>query len=313
MHNHIHIICHPGAGSYRGQRILNQVTDLLETYHATYLTYLTDHKSHARLISQQIGHKYPNHSPELILVIGGDGTLHEVIEALFYSPHKIPVAFIPAGTGNDFARARYQTQDLDQMVRHLLYPKQIRDLPIISYQDNIHHRQGVILNNMGYGLDAQVNYQAERLQERSILGKLANGSFTYLGGLVKSLHDIQLFDIHGQVDQEPFAFHQCGLVSIMNSPLAGGGLCLADQVDALDPLLSLVTYHNINSRAVWDCLRRVLITKDHHQSDYIKQIKGNQLNLSISYPVWGHEDGEIIPAQAVDITCQSDSYPFIYP
>lgn len=115
------------------------------------------------------------------------------------------------------------------------------------------------------------------------------------------------------MDQEPFAFHQCGLVSIMNSPLAGGGLCLADQVDALNPLLSLVTYHNINSRAVWDCLRRVLITKDHHQSDYIKQIKGNQLNLSISYPVWGHEDGEIIPVQAVDITCQSDSYPFIYP
>ena len=84
MHNHIHIICHPGAGGYRGQKILNQVTDLLENYHATYLTYLTDHKSHARLISQQINHKYPNHSPELILVIGGDGTLHEVVEALFY-------------------------------------------------------------------------------------------------------------------------------------------------------------------------------------------------------------------------------------
>ena len=39
-----------------------------------------------------------------IVSVGGDGTSHEVINGLFYRPDKkkIPLAFLPNGTGNDF-------------------------------------------------------------------------------------------------------------------------------------------------------------------------------------------------------------------
>jgi diacylglycerol kinase family enzyme len=39
-----------------------------------------------------------------IVSVGGDGTSHEVINGLFYrkDKKKIPLAFLPNGTGNDF-------------------------------------------------------------------------------------------------------------------------------------------------------------------------------------------------------------------
>ena len=39
-----------------------------------------------------------------IVSVGGDGTSHEVINGLFMRPDKkkIPLAFLPNGTGNDF-------------------------------------------------------------------------------------------------------------------------------------------------------------------------------------------------------------------
>ncbi|MET3682691.1 diacylglycerol kinase family enzyme [Alkalibacillus flavidus] len=38
---------------------------------------------------------------DCLVVLGGDGTLQEVIHGL---KADIPIAFIPLGTGNDFAR-----------------------------------------------------------------------------------------------------------------------------------------------------------------------------------------------------------------
>ncbi len=41
----------------------------------------------------------------LLVVIGGDGTLHQVVSELQLEQQQIPVAYIPAGSGNDFARS----------------------------------------------------------------------------------------------------------------------------------------------------------------------------------------------------------------
>ena len=42
-------------------------------------------------------------SPELILILGGDGTLHRHLPALFAAD--LPVLVVPLGSGNDFAKS----------------------------------------------------------------------------------------------------------------------------------------------------------------------------------------------------------------
>ena len=40
----------------------------------------------------------------LLVVIGGDGTLHQVVSSPSRIRKNIPLGYIPAGSGNDFAR-----------------------------------------------------------------------------------------------------------------------------------------------------------------------------------------------------------------
>lgn len=43
----------------------------------------------------------------VLVAVGGDGTYHEVVNGMLYRPDKrrLPVAFIPNGSGNDTLRA----------------------------------------------------------------------------------------------------------------------------------------------------------------------------------------------------------------
>ena len=40
----------------------------------------------------------------ILVVLGGDGTLHNVINSLLPYDSTIPLSYIPCGSGNDFAR-----------------------------------------------------------------------------------------------------------------------------------------------------------------------------------------------------------------
>ncbi|WP_151733507.1 diacylglycerol/lipid kinase family protein [Paenibacillus tengchongensis] len=58
----------------------------------------------------------------LVVSIGGDGTLHEVINGLEHQPHRPKLGIVPLGTVNDFARALRIPLDPEQAVSALTSP-----------------------------------------------------------------------------------------------------------------------------------------------------------------------------------------------
>ncbi len=51
---------------------------------------------------------------DIIIAVGGDGTVNEVVNGIIKGRHKTPLAIFPAGTANDFANHIGMTQDLDK-------------------------------------------------------------------------------------------------------------------------------------------------------------------------------------------------------
>src|SRR5437667_2121699 len=43
------------------------------------------------------------HEGRPVIIVGGDGSLHEVINGILSSDRRIPLGIIPAGSGNDYA------------------------------------------------------------------------------------------------------------------------------------------------------------------------------------------------------------------
>jgi len=61
----------------------------------------TEYAGHATVIAKEL---VDNFNPDTIAVaVGGDGTVHEIANALAQTP--VPMAVLPLGTGNDFARS----------------------------------------------------------------------------------------------------------------------------------------------------------------------------------------------------------------
>lgn len=149
------VIANPVSGKKKGHQILGEVSTLLRAEGMNIEVHETKY----------VGHPFDivlNHSLESvhsIIVIGGDGTMHEVINGLLKRKKQqlIPLGLIPAGTGNSL----------------------MHDLELLSYRDAIQAiikgntlkidiakidlNQDVIysFNVIGWGLPAVINNKAE--------------------------------------------------------------------------------------------------------------------------------------------------------
>lgn len=108
----ISCIINPAARDGQSIKIWKKVKNKLEIEGLTTELYITERVGHAA----EIAYSLRAHSDiKVIVACGGDGTVHEVASGLRGS--KIPLALIPAGTGNDVARVHgYPSDDLDSII-----------------------------------------------------------------------------------------------------------------------------------------------------------------------------------------------------
>ncbi|WP_241870632.1 acylglycerol kinase family protein [Leuconostoc lactis] len=99
-----YVIHNPQAGNQAHGDIISQIKQLRPIAR----WYDTQYAGHAVKLAKNIASTVTD--PEaVVLAIGGDGTLNEVLNGLIQAqrPHPIPLAYIPLGSGNDFARAAH--------------------------------------------------------------------------------------------------------------------------------------------------------------------------------------------------------------
>ena len=93
----IAIIANPLAGRGRGQKVAQAVQQLLKEQNVDFEMVFTQCAGHAVELADQASDKHP-----VVAALGGDGTVREVLSAIWQKPSALGV--IPGGTGNDYAR-----------------------------------------------------------------------------------------------------------------------------------------------------------------------------------------------------------------
>ena len=127
---------------------------------------LTRFAGHASKIARYFVEKgYRN-----IMVLGGDGTMSEVINGIFSSnivvDDSLKIALIPRGTGNDWARFWGLTTDYKKSIDVFLKGKiQPIDIGKVEYEMEGIKESHYFINSIGLGLDAAVVNLTHRLKE----------------------------------------------------------------------------------------------------------------------------------------------------
>jgi diacylglycerol kinase (ATP) len=138
-----------------------RVTKILECLESLYLptmgewqTSYTSCKGDASRIVREIG---PGHN--LVVGIGGDGIINEIVNGLMRLKDRPALAIIPAGSGNDFARSSGFHISLEKFVGALQEPSfRAIDVGIISYESS----EEYFINIADTGLGPEAVKRVER-------------------------------------------------------------------------------------------------------------------------------------------------------
>ena len=110
-----YVISNPTAGKRGNKYCLELATKVFDAHGVKYEVYETTHRGEA----QDIAKKLTSNGATELVVVGGDGTLHEVLNGI-QNPTECKVGLIPAGTGNDFADAMKLPRDPEKAAEIIL-------------------------------------------------------------------------------------------------------------------------------------------------------------------------------------------------
>lgn len=217
----------------------------------------------------------------LLVLAGGDGTLHHALNRLDATGGLgRPVAVVPAGTGNDFARGVGIGTDLDAAVEVILTGSP-RWYPVIELAGG-----ELAHNNAHFGLGLAAAERGAAWKPR--LGRLAYPAGAALEG-VRHPGEVLALHIDGQV------VHDGPVLAavVLLGPSAGGGIELVDDVEVADAQLDLVVVEPPGSAAgrlamAASALRGRLLDRDD-----VDRRTGREVTVRAPGQLRGDVDGEI--------------------
>lgn len=298
----IYFIINPKARNGYCFKIWKKIEALLETEKVTYLAFFTEYSGHAKFLANQIASQ--NHNQKLIVAVGGDGTIHEVMNGIVNFKN-ITLGFIPGGSGNDFSRGFHIPSDphnaLLVILRLLKEEGLFIDLGKISFEDQSEH---FFINNMGAGFDAVISYEVNKSQMKAVLNKLSLGRLVYVYVLLKKLFTFKTTTIDLSIDGKKHIFEQTWFVTVSNQPYYGGGMKIAPKAVPDDGLMEVTVVHQLSKLK----LLLVFISVFWGKHVYFKEVKtftGRDISIQSDSSLFIHADGENIGSTPIKIHLQS--------
>lgn len=155
------------ADKLRLERTNEEIGKLKERLPEHVFSHVTEYPGHARELATQYAARF---GPDvLVLACGGDGTVHEISNALVNTD--TPMIVVPLGTGNDFARSTLSPehyQHPEQIVAQIesFQISRIDTMKVTVFDDKgleIADRNRHSVNITSFGLDTMVQAEAKRI------------------------------------------------------------------------------------------------------------------------------------------------------
>ena len=282
-------IVNPVAGGGRGLDHFPQISKHLRDAHILCEPVFTEHKFHAtELTVTAVREGYRR-----IIVVGGDGTLHEVVNGLFIQqevrPDKVLVAVIAVGTGNDWVRTfgisnRYY--DAVEAIRE--EHSFLQDVGVVSYEEAQYRQCRYIANVAGAGFDAHVIRKLTHLKKK---GHKSHWRYTWR--LVRSYFGYKSTGVKVWVDDKLIYNDRLFSVAIGICKYNGGGMQPLPEAVAADGMLDLSLIRPIH---FWHILFRFryLFNGGIYRIRHVLQARGSRIRIESSPEVSVEVDGELL-------------------
>jgi YegS/Rv2252/BmrU family lipid kinase len=289
-----YFIVNTRSGSGKSANTWKKVKNKLKQVGAEYRAYRTNYEGHATELARNISRL--NDDDIRIVIIGGDGTVNEVINGIT-DYDKVKVGLIPSGSGNDFARGLGIKGEVEDILQDVLIEENedlTIDLGRVTWKDaegNTTSRMYAI--SSGIGLDAIVCKKAMTSKLKKILNKLGLGKLIYLLLTVETLFSMTTFKTKMLIDDKEKSLDNVIFMANMNVNAEGGGVRMAPRAVANSGDMSMCTAWGIPKWKTFFLLPLLVIGK-HEGIKGIDILKNVDCKIETDTPVVLHADGEYL-------------------
>jgi YegS/Rv2252/BmrU family lipid kinase len=221
----------------------------------------------------ELAKKATENGCDYLVAVGGDGTLHEVVNGMMQSnipANEYPaIGLLPYGSANDFARTAHLSNSIEELIELIRSnTTQKIDLGKIFIQQTQETRY--FINIAGVGLGPEVVQDLE--QSSSVLGP----GFNYFKHIIKGF----LFYVKKEVSCTSSTWQWKGKLlqmAVANGRYYGNGICTAPDAKLSDGQFQIAIFGDLS---IWDYLKNLGNLK-----------KGVKINLpQVSY----HDSDEVL-------------------
>jgi diacylglycerol kinase (ATP) len=278
------IVLNQSAGKRKAIKLANQFTFLLSNANLQFT--LIDEKSYAKTIEKLKAYLSTN-SYSTVIAVGGDGLVNLCLQYLAQSG--VTLGVIPAGTGNDFARAVGVNKMSITEIFNLYTKTAAVEIDLGHVKSNSSERWFVQVLSTGF--DAEVNSRANKI-------KWPRGKSKYTIATVKTLARFKPIDYKIDIDATKFD-QSAMLLTIANGETYGGGMRICPGASNSDGIFEVLLVKPVS--------RFVLLTI------FPKVFKGNHIPhrkidtyrarvVTISAPTSSYADGEYVAHLPITVT-----------
>ncbi len=255
--------------------------------HRAIVSFLEKHKFrfiHAYIESKEDVDKVFNifleNSVDILLVVGGDGTLNYVADKLIR--YKIPIVAMPGGSGNDFSKTHWNIENIERFLTKLLrrgWKEKLVDTGKLKGEN----MERIFVNSMGVGTPGMVAY-------RAYISRKRRGFVEYLKGALHTLIHAPSFKCRMLLDGKLFMEVIHGLHVGINVR-EGGGFPTFVHAKPDDGLLDVLYLRRTNKIRMLIKLYQLLKGK-HVDGKLVRYFQVSDMEFEIYEDVIAHVDGE---------------------
>lgn len=240
----ITFIINPASGFGKTRKKIKALIKEIRAQKSDAVIWQTHHALHAISLAKLA----LSNGAKRLVVIGGDGTLNEVINGYFDQDGKplnkdASLAIVPSGTGSDFMRTIGQKQDFAEAIDKAINGQaQLTDIGLVEARDaNGQKIKRYFINVSSIGLSGLVAGFMKNMTRK--LGPTS----AYFFSTLQAIRSFNPSAITIQANGRKTTVDNCSLVSVANGRYFGSGMQIAPQAELDDGLFDLITIKDLST------------------------------------------------------------------
>jgi len=250
------------------------------------------------------GTEYPAHATEIaaqaalqgyqtIVALGGDGTVHEIVNGLMKieAAHRPRLGIVPMGSGNDFAGGAGIQMNQQEAMRRV-FTGTPKPVDVARIQDGT-GRTEYFDNTLGIGFDAAINIRSRSIQSLQGFMMYLTATLLTIARDFAAPHMKVTYD--GGTLDEPLM-----MITVGNGPREGGGFLTTPESKMDDGLLDFVYIRPVSKVRMLQLVPKVM-NGTHVKEKEVKIAQTTKLVVDADRALPIHADGELFAPYEADV------------